>query len=92
MKFIDKIVSKWKGKGMKLKKDGTPRKSGSGRTAGATSLVSVRLADLAGKFGPDDLIVCGRVFLRKAGIEPAGKALANPLDAAQKAGIQVIEV
>lgn len=75
-----------------MKKDGTVRKSGSGRTKGATSLVSIRLADLQAKFGPDDLIVCGRVFLRQAGIEEFVPAISAPLSDDAKNGIQVVEL
>ncbi len=45
-----------------LNKNGKPRKQGSGRKKGSTSLVSVRLSDLKKSFNDDDLIVCGRVF------------------------------
>lgn len=75
-----------------MKKDGSVRKSGSGRTKGATSLVSVRLSDLAAKFGPDEMIVCGRVFLRNAGIEDTAPAISAPLSDAVKSGIQVVEL
>jgi len=75
-----------------MKKDGTVRKSGSGRTKGATSLVSVRLHDLVSRFSPDDMIVCGRVFLRNAGIEDVAPAISAPLSADAKAGIQVVEI
>lgn len=52
----------------KLKKDGTPRKKGSGRTKGSVSLVSIPLSKLKEKFNDSDLIVCGRVFLDKSGL------------------------
>jgi hypothetical protein len=76
---------------MKLKKDGTPRKQGSGRTKGALSLVSVKMSDLAEKFGPNDLVVCGRIFVEKAGIGIVGKAVSAPLTETEKAGITLIE-
>lgn len=76
----------------KLNKDGTPRKSGSGRTKGASSLVSVRLRDLIKQFGPEDLIVCGRVFLRQAGIDDTQPAIKSALTSEDKAGIELVEV
>lgn len=75
----------------KVNKDGTLRKSGSGRTKGATSLVSVKLSTLKEKFSDEDVIVCGRVFLREAGIEPSGKAISAPLSDEEKAGITLTE-
>lgn len=75
-----------------LCKNGLPRKSGSGRTKGAVSLVSVKLSTLVGKFKPDDLIVCGRIFLKKAGIDPDCQAISAPISAELRAGIQIIEV
>lgn len=76
----------------KINKDGTPRKVGSGRTKGASSLVSVRLADLIKQFDPEDLIVCGRVFLRQAGIDDTQPAIKSALDSETKSGIQLVEV
>jgi hypothetical protein len=78
---------------MKLNKDGTPRKAGSGRTKGAVSLVSISLDRLVKTFGPNDLIVVGRRWLEQAGIEGGAlKALKAPLTDEEKAGIQIVEV
>jgi hypothetical protein len=63
---------------MKLKKDGTPRKAGSGRTKGATSLVSIRLSELNDRFKQEDLIVVGRIFARQAGLGEDIKAISEP--------------
>lgn len=75
-----------------LNKNGQPRKSGSGRTKGATSLVSIKLSELQKHFTDEEMIVCGRVFLAKAGINPDGPAIAAPLTAEEKAGIKVIDI
>lgn len=75
-----------------MKNDGQVRKKGSGRTKGATSLVSVRMEDLLKKFKANDMIVCGRVFLREAGIEDVAPAISAPLSESAKAGINVIEL
>ena len=64
-----------------MRKDGTPRAKGSGRTKGAVSLVSVKLSDLTSKFKADDLVVCGRVFLSKAGIVNPAPAITAPTPA-----------
>tara|TARA_Y100001963_G_scaffold3361_1_gene4472 strand:- start:311 stop:586 length:276 start_codon:yes stop_codon:yes gene_type:complete len=52
-------------------KDGTPRKKGSGRTKGATSLSNVRFGTLKEYLVNDDMIVpVSRVWLKKVlGIE-----------------------
>jgi hypothetical protein len=76
----------------KINKNGKPRKVGSGRTKGASSLVSVKLSELIKKFGNDDLIVCGRVFLRDAGIGDTQPAIKSALSDEEKSGIQVVEV
>ena len=68
------------------------RRKGSGRTKGATSLVSVKMSDLQGKFGPNDIVVVGRIFCRKAGLEAIGPAISEPLSEEVKAGIQLIAV
>jgi len=78
---------------MKLNKDGTPRKAGSGRTKGAVSLVSIPLKDLIGKFDENELIVVGRRWLEQAGLDgEAVKAISAPLTETEKAGIQIIEI
>lgn len=46
-----------------INKNGQPRKAGSGRKKGSSSLVSVKLSDLVASFRPEDLIVVGRVFV-----------------------------
>lgn len=63
---------------MKLNKDGSPRKSGSGRTKGATSLVSIRLKDLAERFKDEDMIVVGRVFARESSLGETFKKISHP--------------
>jgi len=76
-----------------LNKDGSPRKAGSGRTKGAKSLVSISLKELNANFNEDDLIVCGSVFLRKAGmLDKSLPAISSPLTETEKMGIQVIEI
>ena len=48
-------------------KDGSPRKSGSGRRKGANSLVSIRVSDLEQFCGKNTLIPVSRVWLEKMG-------------------------
>ena len=48
-----------------INKNGQPRKSGSGRKKGSSSLVSVKLSDLRKHFNDDELIVCGRCFIEQ---------------------------
>jgi len=55
-----------------LNKDGTPRKSGSGRRKGANSFVSVSLADLDKFCGSATLIPVSRVWLEKMGANLMG--------------------
>lgn len=55
-----------------LNKDGTPRKSGSGRRRGANSFVSVSLADLDKFCGSATLIPVSRVWLEKMGANLMG--------------------
>ncbi len=50
-----------------LNKDGTPRKSGSGRRKGATSFVSIRVSDLEQFCGKNTFIPVSRVWLEKMG-------------------------
>ena len=50
-----------------LNKDGTPRKSGSGRRKGANSFSNVTLADLEQFCGSATLIPISRVWLEKMG-------------------------
>ena len=50
-----------------LNKDGTPRKSGSGRRKGANSFVSIRVSDLEQFCGQNTLIPVSRVWLEKMG-------------------------
>lgn len=52
---------------MTRNKDGSIRKRGSGRTKGATSLVSVRFGDLKPFLGEDSQIIVGRKFLEAIG-------------------------
>lgn len=47
---------------MKLNKDGTTRKKGSGRTKGAVSLTTVKLSELIEVLKPEDQVVIGRKF------------------------------
>lgn len=66
------------------------KRKGSGRTKGAVSLVSVKLSDLTAKFSPEDLVVCGAVFLRKAGITNTIQAISAPIPKEAKEGIAVL--
>ena len=51
-------------------KNGTPRKTGSGRTKGATSLAKVSLGTLKEYLASDNMIIpVSRVWLRDMGIE-----------------------
>ena len=50
-----------------LNKDGTPRKSGSGRRKGANSFVSIRVSDLKQFCGQNTLIPVSRGWLEKMG-------------------------
>ena len=51
-------------------KNGTPRKTGSGRTKGATSLTKVSLGTLKEYLASDNMIIpVSRVWLRDMGIE-----------------------
>ena len=50
-----------------LNKDGTPRKSGSGRRKGANSFVSIRVSDLEKFCGSATLIPISRVWLENMG-------------------------
>ena len=51
-------------------KSGRPRKTGSGRTKGATSLVRVSLGTLKEYLANDNIVIpVGRVWLRDMGIE-----------------------
>ncbi len=53
-------------------KNGKPRKTGSGRTKGATSLVRVSLGTLKQYLASDNAVIpVGRVWLRDMGIEVA---------------------
>ena len=57
-----------------LNKDGTPRKTGSGRTKGAKSFVNVTLADLQKFCGSAAAIPVSRVWLEQIGAVIAGEA------------------
>ena len=50
-----------------LNKDGTPRKSGSGRRKGATSFANITLADLQKFCGSATLIPVSRVWIEQMG-------------------------
>ena len=50
-----------------LNKNGKPRKSGSGRTKGATSFELIKLADLTPFIGNETPIPVSRVWLKKIG-------------------------
>jgi hypothetical protein len=65
------------------------RRKGSGRTKGAVSLVTVKLATLKEKFNDEDLIVVGRVFMRDAGIEADSAHVKTPITPIQKMGISL---
>ena len=56
-------------RGMKvtLNKDGTPRKSGSGRRKGATSFTNISIADLQKFCGSATLIPVSRVWIEQMG-------------------------
>lgn len=75
-------------KPVRLKKDGTPRKGGSGRTKGAVSLVTVRLSELTAMFSQEDLIVVGRKFLEKKNAKPT-EVLPKITEPTQSEGITV---
>ena len=59
----------YNGRGMKvtLNKDGTPRKSGSGRRKGATSFTNISIADLQKFCGSATLIRVSRVWIEQMG-------------------------
>ena len=50
-----------------LNKDGTPRKSGSGRRKGATSFTNISIADLQKFCGSATLIPVSRVWIEQMG-------------------------
>ena len=50
-----------------LNKDGTPRKSGSGRRKGATSFTNISIADLQMFCGSATLIPVSRVWIEQMG-------------------------
>ena len=50
-----------------LNKDGTPRKSGSGRKKGATSFTNISIADLKKFCGSATLIPVSRVWIEQMG-------------------------
>ena len=54
-----------------LNKDGTPRKTGSGRRKGATSFVNVTIADLEKFCGSASVIPVSRVWLEQMGANVA---------------------
>lgn len=65
-------------KQVKLNKDGTPRKSGSGRTKGSTSFVNITLAELQDFCGKATPIPISRVWLENMGaaiVEPTQKII-----------------
>ena len=55
-----------------LNKDGTPRKSGSGRRKGATSFTNISIADLQMFCGSATLIPVSRVWIEQMGACIAG--------------------
>ena len=55
-----------------LNKDGTPRKSGSGRRKGATSFTNISIADLQKFCGSATLIPVSRVWIEQMGACIAG--------------------
>ena len=57
-----------------INKDGTPRKTGSGRKKGAKSFVNVTLADLQKFCGAAAAIPVSRVWLEQIGATIAGDA------------------
>ena len=59
----------YNGRGMKvtLNKEGTPRKSGSGRRKGATSFTNISIADLQKFCGSATLIPVSRVWIEQMG-------------------------
>jgi len=69
-------------------KDGKPRKTGSGRTKGATSLVKVSLGTLKEYLANDSITIpVGRVWLRDMGIEvsaPKTNKIKEPKDDSPK--------
>ena len=76
----------------KLTKSGLPRKSGSGRTKGAKSLCSVKMKDLIEKFSPDSMIVCGAIFIKKAGLSTDTPAVSAPVAPEVAARISIVTV
>ena len=54
-----------------LNKDGTPRKSGSGRRKGAKSFISIRVSDLEQFCGKNTLIPVSRVWMEQMGASVA---------------------
>lgn len=54
-----------------LNKDGSPRKSGSGRKKGATSFINVTIADLQQFCGSASVIPVSRVWLEQMGANVA---------------------
>ena len=59
-------------KNVTLNKDGSPRKTGSGRKKGATSFVNVTIADLQQFCGKATVIPVSRVWLEQMGAMIAG--------------------
>lgn len=57
----------------KLNKDGTPRKTGSGRKKGAKSFVNITLTDLQMFCGSAAVIPVSRVWLEQMGAAIAGE-------------------
>ena len=52
-----------------LNKDGTPRKTGSGRPLGSKSFINVSLKDLQNFVGPNTLIPVRKVWLHEVAIQ-----------------------
>lgn len=54
------------------------KRPGAGRTKGAVSLISVKMKDLKERFNDEDIVVVGRVFAQKAGINAVAPAVSAP--------------
>ena len=67
---------------IKLNKDGTPRKLGSGRTKGSISLITVTLKDLTKYLPADAPVVIGVKWAQSVGLNVSLPEQAKPVIAA----------
>jgi hypothetical protein len=67
-----------------LNKDGSPRKSGSGRRKGANSFANISLADLEKFCGSASVIPVSRVWLEKMGASVSGATKTSVASSTEK--------